>query len=329
MEQDRINDIYTELDQADFTLQDYNTPDEIGNAIVYCRGKINQVSNLAVEVQRAIGKIRRHYKGKKQERLIKYNQLLHENEEVKKGKSGLDRQAIAESLLSVLDIEISDLECTLSDLKSLYAAISLRISNLNKTNSDIRLAWNIMSSSVPQVTEALKEPSPISVTEEDFEGFDLTPVIVKTVVEEELVKEELVKEEPVKEEPVKEEKLKEKKIEQQEKKTEEKKEEQQEKPKEEKIEPKEEKKKVKIESKPKPKEESVEEGFEFDENFERDVDSEDIGEPVSLAKEAEPEKEAVGVVVEEPGEAELVEEDSASEVAESEEIEIGDFLDSL
>ena len=197
MDQERINAIYSELDGIDFTLQDYNTPDEISLAIVHCRNKISAVSILAVEVQRSIASVRRAYKSTKKERLIKYNQLMRESEEVKQGKSGLDRQAIAESLLSDLDTSISDLECTLSDLKFLYEAINLRISNLNKTNSDIRLAWNIMSSSVPQIVDALKDPSPISVTEEDFSDFDLSTDISK-------LKGSEPKEEPKKEEPKKE-----------------------------------------------------------------------------------------------------------------------------
>lgn len=144
MNQNRVNEIYQTLEEITLSIPDFNSPDEINSAIFQCRKRINQVESLAVEVNRAISKIRRELSSSKKERQISYNKLMSSDDRVKRGKSGLDRQAIADALLCEKDKEIADLESTVLDLKYLSEAIDLRISNLNKTNSDIRLSWNIM-----------------------------------------------------------------------------------------------------------------------------------------------------------------------------------------
>ena len=171
MKASRIAEIYQILDEISFLIPNFCTPDEIISSIHHCRSRINKVEKLAIEVNRSRSLLRTKLLGKKKERQIKYNDLLRNNAEVKKGKSGLDRQAIAESLLSEIDIEIADFESQVTEIKYLAEAIDLRISNLNKTNSDIRLAWSIMQntsniSNVPELQET-------DITSEDLESLDI------------------------------------------------------------------------------------------------------------------------------------------------------------
>ena len=172
MHQNRVNEIYKTLDDITFSIPDFTSPDEITTAIFNCRDRINQVEKLAIEVHREIAKTRKNLLGKKKERQIKYTSLMRENEEVKRGKSGLDRQAIAESLLSDIDTEISELESQMTELKYLNEAIDLRISNLNKTNSDIRLAWSVMQNTSTIMSRDIT-PQETSITAEDLAGIDI------------------------------------------------------------------------------------------------------------------------------------------------------------
>lgn len=175
MNQNRINEIYKTLDDITFAIPDFNSPDEITTAIFNCRDRINQVEKLAIETHRAIAKVRKNLLSKKKERQIKYSSLMRESAEVKKGKSGLDRQAIAESLLADIDNEIGDLESQMTEVKYLNEAIDLRVSNLNKTNSDIRLAWSVMQNTSTIVSRDMS-PQETTITAEDLEGIDVGAV---------------------------------------------------------------------------------------------------------------------------------------------------------
>lgn len=179
MNQNRINEIYQTLEEITFALPNFNTPDEITSSVFHCRERINKVEKLAIEVHRAIASARRVLLSKKKERQIKYSNFMRENEEVKKGKSGLDRQAIAESLLAGDDSDVSDLEAQMTELKYLNEATNLRISNLNKTNSDIRLAWSVMQNTSHVVSRDMT-PQETQITPEDLEALDLTETSKET-----------------------------------------------------------------------------------------------------------------------------------------------------
>jgi len=175
MNQNRINEIYSQLEEISFSIPNFETPDEISTAIHECRKRINEVESLAVEVNRENAKVRRSILSLKKARQISYNQLMSSDERVRKGKSGLDRQAIADALLTDKDQELSDLEAIALELRFLSEAIDLRISNLNKTNSDIRLSWNIMQNThFISSSEQFKEMPVTELSSEELASLDLS-----------------------------------------------------------------------------------------------------------------------------------------------------------
>jgi len=179
MNPNRVAEIYKELENIVLAIPDFSTPDEITSSIFKCRERINQVEKLAIEINKEIAHNRRELLSKRKERQVKFNCFMKDNDEVKKGKSGLDRQAIAESLLSQIDGEIIDLESEMVDLKYLGDAIELRVSNLNKTNSDVRLAWSVMQNATYVAKDVL--PKETAISAEDLESLDLAVKTTKKV----------------------------------------------------------------------------------------------------------------------------------------------------
>lgn len=148
MEAQEQNNIYKRLldIKMDLKINSIPDPDYIKQKIGECHVYIEEIEKFYIKAsqnisttQRALNNIQAEYDSKKEE-------IITENEEVKKLPSIKDREARANSLLKNEIEKIHEYENKLSDLNNLLRAINLKQKNLNRTNTDIKMLLRMVDS---------------------------------------------------------------------------------------------------------------------------------------------------------------------------------------
>jgi len=150
MEEKYRNKIYDRLlsMKVDIEMKSFPHPQYINEKIGQCHVYIDEVERYSIETskeisikQQAVNNAEADYDTKKEE-------LLINNDDIKKLPNIRDREAKANSMLKEELKSIRGYINDLTDLNNLLKSINLKIKNLNRTNADIKMMVRVMESQI-------------------------------------------------------------------------------------------------------------------------------------------------------------------------------------
>jgi hypothetical protein len=149
MESARVDIVYTELESLSIELEHDPTvlgPKYLNEVVARCRSFLNKVSRILLEVQREKRSVQKSLAGKEAEFKIRSDEILANDERVKRLPNIADRMATVNLILASLAREVSDLKLELRDLETIEKAVRLRHGELRDTAADIRTQRQLIKS---------------------------------------------------------------------------------------------------------------------------------------------------------------------------------------
>ena len=147
MEQTRIDEIYDALDSMNIRLPKHAescSTAELNDLLVDIRTKVDEAEKYYREAKRNYAQKKKKLTNKKAIKKIELDNLLVNNEEVKKQKNQGMREAVAESQLSDLNREIMQLDSDVLDLSILVDTVKSKLDNLNALRVDFRRLMEVL-----------------------------------------------------------------------------------------------------------------------------------------------------------------------------------------
>jgi len=147
MDQKRIDEIYIELDTFNIDLPKdayLQGPKKMNEILVDLRKITDNCEGLLREVSKAQIFIKKKLTNQRAIKRIEMDSLLADDDSVRKQKNQSMREAIAESKLKSLNLEIVDLEQLNLEFSALYDAVKSKYDNLNATRVDFNRMLNLL-----------------------------------------------------------------------------------------------------------------------------------------------------------------------------------------
>jgi len=147
MDSDRIEQVYTELFSMGIELDSDPTisgPRYLNEVVARCRNYMNRVTMMLLELQRENRALSKAVAGLKLEFKIEFDQLIAENDSIKRLPNIKDRESTANVMLAAKRREIADLELQISDLDTIEKTVRLRHQELVRTSDNIKTQRSLL-----------------------------------------------------------------------------------------------------------------------------------------------------------------------------------------
>jgi hypothetical protein len=148
---ERINEVYREIGKYEITLDPdprSKGPVYLSDLIATCRNYLNLVSRLLLEAHQEKHELSRNMRALETAYQVSFNELLANDERVKKLPSIEDRKAFAEVCLRTERAEIEEVGAQLLDLDYVEKAVKHRHKELTSTMSEIKLQRSLIQAEI-------------------------------------------------------------------------------------------------------------------------------------------------------------------------------------
>lgn len=147
MEASQIERIYDEILQMGIELEPDPTvlgPRYLNEVVSRCRNFMNRVTIILLELQREKRTLTKALAGEEASYKIEFDQILAENDAIKRLPNIKDRESSANVLLATRRRTISDLEMQILDLETVEKTVKLRHQELIRTSDNIRIQRSLL-----------------------------------------------------------------------------------------------------------------------------------------------------------------------------------------